>query len=169
MVGWGDNKMNAALEFVKQKKSWLIAGLVILLILMAVFFLPNWILKGQIKKMQLSEIERVEYVEYTDAAFSSPIKIKKVLSTGKDKTILDNLIEEIDLVKREKSHPPQGNKVLFFYHSNGEIFNAYVEDNLLGFHYGNYWLQVERLNLIIEDMYIVEPLKIKSDSMVVES
>ena len=36
----------------------------------------------------------------------------------------------------------------------------------MGFNYGDQWLRVDQLDHIIEDMNLVEPLKIKSDSIV---
>ena len=116
--------------------------------------------------MELNKVERIEYVEYEGIAFSSPIKIKKVLLIENNKTILDDLIEEIHLMDRKKNPIQKCNKILFFYHGNGKVFNAYVENDLLGFNYGDQWLRVDQLDHIIEDMNLVEPLKIKSDSIV---
>ena len=165
----GGKEVDRALDFAKQKKWWMVGVIVFILILVVGLLFPKWVFKWQIGKMELNKVERVEYIEYEGTAFSSPIKIKKVLSIENNKTILDDLIEEIYLMDRKKNSIQQCNKILFFYHSNGKIFNAYIENDLLGFNYGNQWLRVEQLNHIIEDMHLVEPLKIKSDSIVIKT
>ncbi len=157
--------MDRAVNFVKSRKWWIVGGVFLIIALVIGMLLPNWILKWQINKMELDKVERVEYIEYEGNAFSSPIKIKKDLSLEKNKIILDNLIKGINEIDRKKYESQQCNKILFFYHSNGEIFNAYVEEDLLGFNYGDKWLRVEKLNYIIEDMNLVESIRIKEENI----
>lgn len=151
--------------FLKLRKWWVVGGLFLIIVLVIGMLLPTWLFKWQISRMELDKVERVEYIEYEGNAFSSPIKIKKALSIEKNRTILDNLIEGINVIDRKKNDSQLCNKILFFYHSNGEIFNAYVEEDLLGFNYGDKWLRVEKLNYIIEDMNLVESMRIKEDNI----
>lgn len=151
-------------DFINSRKWWLVGGIFLIIAMVIGMRLPTWVFKWQISKMDLDKVERVEYIEYEGNAFSSPIRIKKALSI-ENKTILDSLIEGIYDIDRKKNNIQYCNKILFFYHSNGEIYNAYVEGDLLGFNYGDKWLRVEKLDYIIEDMNLVETLKINEDNI----
>ena len=109
----GGNEVDRALDFAKQKKWWMIGVIVFILMLAVGLLFPKWAFKWQIGKMELNKVERIEYVEYEGIAFSSPIKIKKVLLIENNKTILDDLIEDIHLMDRKKNIIQICNKILF--------------------------------------------------------
>ena len=82
-----------------------------------------------------------------------------------DPSIIGRIREELTLSNRVRVDSQPSNRMLFFYHGDGRILNAYVQGNLLGFDYGRSWIRVQELGGIIDDLKFVELIGVKEDSL----
>ncbi len=151
-----------AIDFFRLRK-WQIIGSIILLILVGGIFLPRWMFKLQINKMELDKVERVEYVEYEGDPFCSAIKIKKVANRGDNGSTIENFIGKISTVNKQEEARSNSKKVMFFYYDNGEVLNAYIKEDCLGFNYGKKWLRVKGLGNFINSMNPLDRIKFIND------
>ena len=54
-------------------------------------------------------------------------------------------------------------KVMFFYYDNGEVLNAYIKEDCLGFNYGKKWVRVKGLGNFINSMNPLDRIKFIND------
>ncbi len=155
--------MVALLEVFRRKKWLLLAALVLFIVLAILASYLNFYLR--IRGFDLEAVERIEYIEYQGEPFSSGIKLKKGISLEEDPSIIGRIREELTLSNRVRVDSQPSNRMLFFYHGDGRILNAYVQGDLLGFDYGRSWIRVQELGGIIDDLKFVELIGVKEDSL----
>lgn len=156
--------MAVALDYFKGRKWWLIGGSIILIILLGVM-ISYLIFHIQIKDYDLDGVERIEYIEYEGVPFSSSIKLKKALSLKEDASIMDRIKKELKLSNSTSGSIEQSSRMLFFYHRDGSILNAYVQEELLGFDYGSKWIRISGLDSIINNLEVVELIQVKEGNI----
>lgn len=153
----------ASLEVLREKKWWIFGALLLSIVLMVALVSYFSFYLG-IHGFDFEGVERIEYIEYEGEPFSSAIRLKKELFLKEDPSIIQRIQGELTLSNREKVQSQSCNRMLFFYHRDGSILNAYVQGDLLGFDYGSSWIRIQELSTIIDDLTLVERIKVKEGS-----
>ena len=103
--------------------------------------IPYYIKYIEINKYDMLniEIESIEIIQYQSLPFNSKVMNTLVLDDAK---LISLLEDELGAKRIKLIHPDESNIVVRINLNSGKVINSYLSENLIGYNYGSFWLDV---------------------------
>lgn len=152
------------LETVRKHKVITCCLIAFLLIILSVV-MPFIKVKSGITDLSLKEINKIIYAKYEVEPLASDIQILKEADSQQNKEI-DEFKNMMDNGK-VKIYPSEvsTSEMIFIYLEDGRVVNAYVNNDMLGFNYGKYWITLDGVQSWIDNMEIRDKIKVKDQGL----
>lgn len=162
LIGW------VYMELVKKINYFLLANKGKVFIIMGIMLVLSFVIipfiriKIGLGNLAINDIDKIVYAKYEGQPLSTKIKeLKETDSGAKEEIVLFSDIFDKASIKLYPNKHVTTSEMVFIYLKDGRVENAYVVDEMLGFKYGEYWVEAKGFNSFLRTMNIKDPIEIK--------